>query len=128
MPEGQFKPGTPRVTEESRKSNSETNRNHNHNPDHDCDRARERVLDDLPPSAKLVYKVLEYEGEQSLQQLAAESRLPKRTIRYAIAEHLKETGVVDDRSSLEDARRSLFFLTDPESDTAPKTEGSEHVA
>lgn len=67
------------------------------------------MIDDVPPSAKLVYKVLEYEGELTQQELANESRLPVRTVRYALT-RLENAGVIDERASLEDARKSVYSL------------------
>jgi len=72
--------------------------------------ARKR-LHDLPPSAKLVAKVLELEGEMVQGQLAAESLLPDRTVRYAL-NRLKEADLVGSRYSLEDARKQVYYLDD----------------
>jgi DNA-binding MarR family transcriptional regulator len=64
---------------------------------------------DLPPSAKLVAKVLEYNGTLTQNQLAAETLLPPRTVRYALG-RLDDAGVVDSRLSLTDARKRLYTL------------------
>ncbi len=64
---------------------------------------------DLPPSAKLVAKTLEYEGTQTQHQLAAETLLPARTVRYALT-RLEERGVVESRFSFTDARKRLYTL------------------
>lgn len=68
-------------------------------------------LTDLSPSAKLVYKVLEYEGELTQSEIAAESRLCPRTVRYAL-KRLERNGVVDSRVHLEDARQSVYRIAD----------------
>lgn len=65
---------------------------------------------DLPPSAKLVAKVLEYDGPLTQSQLAAETLLPARTVRYALT-RLEEIGVVDSRFSFNDARKRVYTLT-----------------
>lgn len=65
---------------------------------------------DLPPSAKLVAKVLEYDGTLTQSQLAAETLLPPRTVRYAL-NRLEEVGVVDSRFSFADARKRIYTLT-----------------
>ena len=65
---------------------------------------------DLPPSAKLVAKVLEYDGGQTQSQLAAETLLPARTVRYALT-RLEDAGVVDSRFSFNDARKRIYTLT-----------------
>ncbi|GAA0660331.1 MarR family transcriptional regulator [Natronoarchaeum mannanilyticum] len=64
---------------------------------------------DLPPSAKLVAKVLEYNDTLTQSQLAEETLLPPRTVRYAL-NRLEEQGVVDSRFSFSDARKRLYTL------------------
>ena len=64
---------------------------------------------DLPPSAKLVAKVLEYEGRATQSQLAEESLLPSRTVRYALT-RLEDAGVVRSRFSFTDARKRVYTL------------------
>jgi DNA-binding GntR family transcriptional regulator len=66
-------------------------------------------LRELPPSAKLVAKVLEDSTPLSQGQLAEESLLPDRTVRYAL-NRLEETGIVGSRYSFEDARKQVYFL------------------
>jgi DNA-binding MarR family transcriptional regulator len=66
-------------------------------------------LSGLPPSSKLVYKVLEYEGAMTQEEIAAESRLCPRTVRYAIG-ILEEETIVSSRRSLADARQSMYSL------------------
>ena len=68
-------------------------------------------LTDLPPSSKLVYKVLEYEGSMTQDAIAAESRLCARTVRYALGK-LEEEGLVTSRVHLEDARQSKYRIVD----------------
>ena len=67
-------------------------------------------LRELPPSAKLVAKVLEAESPMSQGQLADESLLPDRTVRYAL-NRLEEEGLVNSRYSFKDARKQVYFLT-----------------
>ena len=69
---------------------------------------RER-LSDLPPSAKLVAKVLESESPLSQGQLAEESLLPDRTVRYAL-NRLEEEELIGSRFSFTDARKQVYFL------------------
>lgn len=66
-------------------------------------------LADLPPSAKLVVKMLEYEGEQTQGQLVESTMLPARTVRHALTE-LEERGLVTSRISFMDARKSIYSL------------------
>lgn len=65
---------------------------------------------DLPPSAKLVAKVLEYNDALTQSQLAEETLLPPRTVRYALS-RLEDEGVVDSRFSFADARKRIYQLT-----------------
>jgi DNA-binding GntR family transcriptional regulator len=69
---------------------------------------RER-LRELPPSAKLVAKVLETDAPLSQGQLAEESLLPDRTVRYAL-NRLEESDLVGSRYSFKDARKQVYFL------------------
>ncbi len=64
---------------------------------------------DLPPSAKLVAKVLDYNDTLTQSELAEETLLPPRTVRYALS-RLEDEGVVDSRFSFSDARKRLYTL------------------
>ncbi|GAB6879039.1 winged helix-turn-helix transcriptional regulator [Halorubrum gandharaense] len=64
---------------------------------------------DLPPSAKLVAKVLDYNDTLTQSELAEETLLPPRTVRYALS-RLEEAEVVDSRFSFADARKRLYTL------------------
>jgi DNA-binding MarR family transcriptional regulator len=66
-------------------------------------------LRELPPSAKLVAKVLETDAPLSQGQLVEESLLPDRTVRYAL-NRLEKSGLVDSRHSFRDARKQVYFL------------------
>lgn len=61
-------------------------------------------LDDLPPSAKLVFKVLEYDAPLTQQELSDQTRLPSRTTRHALSK-LTDAGLVNKQISLSDARK-----------------------
>lgn len=67
-------------------------------------------LRELPPSAKLVAKVLEGDAPLSQGQLAEESLLPDRTVRYAL-NRLEESELIGSRYSFKDARKQVYFLT-----------------
>ncbi|MDQ2052720.1 winged helix-turn-helix transcriptional regulator [Natronolimnohabitans sp. A-GB9] len=71
----------------------------------------EPVLTELPPSSKLVYKVLEYEGSMTQEEIADESRLCARTVRYALGK-LEDEELVTSRVYLEDARQSKYRIAD----------------
>lgn len=65
---------------------------------------------DLPPSAKLVAKVLDYNDTLTQSELAEETLLPPRTVRYALS-RLEDEEVVDSRFSFADARKRLYSLS-----------------
>lgn len=67
----------------------------------------------LPPSAKLVYKVLETGSQFTKKDLIRETSLPARTVRYAL-NRLKEEGILIERHYFIDARQSLYGLNVPE--------------
>lgn len=81
-------------------------------------------LVDLPPSAKLVFKTLEYaDTPLTQQQLVGRSRLSSRTTRYALT-RLKSVELVVDEINLADARQSIYQLSSaaessPESASPP---------
>lgn len=74
----------------------------------------EDELADSPPSAKLVAKILAHEGELTQSQLAEETMLSKRTVRYALSE-LEDADVVTSKVSFVDARQSLYSTVQKES-------------
>ena len=71
--------------------------------------SRER-LRELPPSAKLVAKVLETEAPLSQGRLAEESLLPDRTVRYAL-NRLEKQDLIESRYSFRDARKQVYYLS-----------------
>lgn len=70
---------------------------------------QETRLEALPPSAKFVYTVLEYEGPLTQKELAEETRISQRTVRTAL-EDLIEEGLVEERLYPGDARQRLYAL------------------
>ena len=63
----------------------------------------------MPPSAKLILKILEYEGSMSQKDLATKTLLPERTIRLSLG-HLVNRGYVKKKTSLRDARHRIYEL------------------
>ena len=63
----------------------------------------------MPPSAKLVAKTLEYEGDLTQSQLVESTLLPARTVRYALTE-LENHNIVSARFSFHDARKRIYAL------------------
>ena len=69
----------------------------------------EEELADLPPSAKLVYKVLEYNGQLTQKGIVQESLLSARTVRYAL-ERLEGIGAITEDVYFADARQNLYDI------------------
>lgn len=67
---------------------------------------------DLPPSAKLVLKVLEYNGGLTQKEIVNKSRLSQRTVRDAL-ERLQDRSIVEKNIYVPDARQNLYTLTVP---------------
>lgn len=70
---------------------------------------------DLPVSARHVLAALR-EGPRTYRQLLTETRLPGRTVRWAVR-RLRDADLVDARTSLRDGRQTWFFVRP---DNAPK--------
>ena len=77
----------------------------------DEDEATDRweAVRELPPSAKLVAKVLDYNDTLTQTELAEETLLPPRTVRYALT-RLEDEDAVESRFSFSDARKRLYSL------------------
>lgn len=74
---------------------------------------RREALADCPPSAKLVYKALEWEGRQTQQQLAEETLLSPRTVRSALRT-LEDADIVTEGIHFRDARKNVYEIrTEP---------------
>lgn len=81
-------------------------------------------IEDLPPSAKLVYKVLSYNGALTQKQIVEKSMLSQRTVRDALT-RLREVDVVAEKVYIPDARQNLYELTSvARSDTDAEVEAS----
>ncbi|MFW6436432.1 MAG: winged helix-turn-helix transcriptional regulator [Halococcoides sp.] len=76
----------------------------------DSEGDEEEGIEDLPPSAKLVYKVLEYNGPLTQKGIVQESMLSARTVRYAL-ERLEDADVVEEDIYFADARQNIYELT-----------------
>lgn len=66
-------------------------------------------IESLPPSAKLVFKILEQKGLLTQKQITQESYLPQRTVRYAL-DRLKKKQLLEEHFYFKDARQSLYGL------------------
>ncbi|MFB6352944.1 MAG: MarR family transcriptional regulator [Halobacteriales archaeon] len=86
----------------------------------------EQTIEDVPPSAKLVFKVLEYNGGLTQKQIVEKSMLSQRTVRDALA-RLEAIGVVTEEVYIPDARQNLYELSvgDEATEEAPAPETSD---
>jgi DNA-binding transcriptional regulator GbsR (MarR family) len=74
--------------------------------------------EDLPDSAKAVYKLLALEGPMTHRELVEYTDIPARTVRYAV-KRLKRADCLGERVNLKDSRQRFFFIQRDESaDTA----------
>jgi len=74
-------------------------------------------VQDLPPSAKLVLKVLEYNGGLTQKQIVEKSRLSQRTVRDAL-DRLQDHEIVEKDIYIPDARQNIYRLADCADDEA----------
>lgn len=70
----------------------------------------EDAISGLPPSAKLVYKVIEYHGPLTQQAIIEKTRLPSRTVRDAIG-RLSKIDSINKQAHLQDVRQNLYSLS-----------------
>ncbi|QUO46623.1 MULTISPECIES: hypothetical protein [Halorubrum] len=92
------------------------------------DEGTRELLEPLPPSAKLVYYVLDAEGRFDQTGLAEETRLSTRTVRFAV-EKLTEVGLVEEGLCPRDARRSVYQAVPPaERDAVDEPEAAAESA
>ena len=64
----------------------------------------------MPPSSKLLLKILEYEGSMTQKEIASKTMLPDRTVRLAMT-HLLEKGYVKRKISVRDSRQKIYEIT-----------------
>ncbi len=73
------------------------------------DATTREAIREMPPSAKLVAKVLEYNDTLTQGEIAEETLLPPRTVRYAVS-RLEDADVLESRFSFADARKRVYSL------------------
>ena len=66
-------------------------------------------LEKLPPSAKLVYKSLEANGQMTQKDIIRETILPSRTVRYAL-NRLKQEEILMELFNFLDSRQRLYEI------------------
>jgi hypothetical protein len=67
------------------------------------------VVEYLPPSAKLIFDVLESDGPLTQKEIISKTDLPPTTVRYALGK-LKDESVIKECFYFPDARQSLYGL------------------
>ena len=67
-------------------------------------------LFNMPPSSKLLLKILEYEGSMTQKELVSKTLLPDRTVRLAMS-HLLEKCYVKRRISIRDSRQKIYEIS-----------------
>jgi hypothetical protein len=72
-------------------------------------RSADDRIERLPPSAKLVYMVLETSGQLTQKDIVARSYLPNRTVRYALG-RLRAENLIVESFCFRDARQSIYQL------------------
>lgn len=84
----------------------------------------ENLIRDLPPSAKLVLKVLENDDSLTQKEIVMESRLSQRTVRDAL-NHLQDRGIVEETLYPPDGRQNLYLITGDGS--TDSSDGTPHL-
>ncbi len=78
-------------------------------PDNNNKALENSHIDTFPPSMKLVLNILENRGPLTQKEITRITRLPSRTVRYAL-NRLKEEGILEESEYFMDARQSLYGL------------------
>jgi thiosulfate/3-mercaptopyruvate sulfurtransferase len=73
----------------------------------------EETLEDLPPSSKFIYKVLDETGPLTLKGISEQTLLSTRTARYGL-QKLEEEGLVESAPALHDGRQQCYSLVQDE--------------
>ena len=66
-------------------------------------------IEDAPPSAKFIMKLLQYEGPLTQKDIISLSALQVRTVRHGIS-YLKKKNLIEENKTLRDARFSIYRL------------------
>jgi len=66
-------------------------------------------IESFSPSMKLILNILENHGALTQKEITKVTRLPTRTVRYALS-RLKSEDILEEREYFQDARQSLYQL------------------
>lgn len=67
-------------------------------------------IQDLPPSAKLVFKVLEINSGLTQKEIVDKTRLSERTVREALS-RLQERNIIEKKIYIPDGRQNLYEIS-----------------
>lgn len=68
------------------------------------------LMTQLPPSCKLILKILQYEGPLTTKEIIYKSGLPVRTVNYAL-KILMNRDIIVKRTSSRDARQNIYMIS-----------------
>lgn len=68
-----------------------------------------KSIDGLPPSCKLTWLVLREHAPATQEDLCQQTRLPKRTVRYA-ASRLADQGLITEEIDVGDTRQKVYTV------------------
>ncbi len=66
-------------------------------------------IEGFSPSMKLILNILENRGPLTQKEITKVTRLPTRTVRYALS-RLKDEDVLEEREYFQDARQCLYQI------------------
>ena len=66
-------------------------------------------IESFSPSMKLILNILENRGALTQKEITKVTRLPTRTVRYALC-RLKDEDILEEREYFQDARQCLYQI------------------
>ncbi|MCG2736248.1 MAG: winged helix-turn-helix domain-containing protein [Candidatus Methanoperedenaceae archaeon] len=66
-------------------------------------------IESFSPSMKLILNILENHGALTQKEITKVTRLPTRTVRYALG-RLKDEDILEEREYFQDARQCLYQI------------------
>ena len=66
-------------------------------------------IESFSPSMKLILNILENRGALTQKEITKVTRLPTRTVRYALC-RLKDEDILEEREYFQDARQCLYRI------------------
>jgi transcription initiation factor IIE alpha subunit len=81
----------------------------NNNTDKGLENYSSANIESFSPSMKLILNILENRGALTQKEITKVTRLPTRTVRYALC-RLKEEDILEEREYFQDARQCLYQI------------------